>query len=337
MRILVAGSKRQVPGHQHEEFDRIARLIGGAVAQLRHSLLIESGDRITFDWHAARGFAKTLTEADRRTLPSDVCLEVHQTTTHPNYDVPSLPEGRVRIFTYNKPPEWLERDDSRLWARAAATAQADCLIAIGGNTGTTTFCSAASELKKPVIAIPAFGGAAEVHFPMQKSRYLADEFVSAHLSAIERPETERDVFRIIECAERLSGRHSYFLSYSHDDMDAADQIELLLTRSRRAVVRDQTRVRLGERDFFETVLIPAIGACETYVALWSPKFESSAACRRELKEAIKRREEGLRPRRIVIVAVDGSPIPEAYNSDLYFPATDRHLRELAVCKIVREE
>jgi hypothetical protein len=96
----------------------------------------------------------------------------------------------------------------------------------------------------------------------------------------------------------LGGTHSYFISYSHHNLEAADHVESLLRRRRRVFIRDENELKPG--DAIKKGLEEAISESDTFVVLWSDPALKSAWCRWERETALRVQAERAMPKRFVL-------------------------------------
>ena len=103
--------------------------------------------------------------------------------------------------------------------------------------------------------------------------------------------------RITQCADniRKSGRREtesteelkefspfkYFLSYSHENIDHADQLELLMHREKMELLRDTEEIEPGD-NLFERIK-DLIKASDYFIALVSHSYRGSEYCQKELQ------------------------------------------------------
>lgn len=328
MRILVAGSKRSIKDDQriHSWFDDLAASIGHFIADTGHTLLLESDEEITFDYHALHGALKASESVD---------VEVHRLRSLKRA-YKHLRAANLRQIGYGDPPVRLKKEDRRLWARVGAVAASDVVLIMGGATGTETFGSAATDLRVPLVAIPEFKGAALDWFDRCVVCYQQQPELQDLLGAVEQPsKTPDSAEAIVQFAELLAKKHGYFLGYAHEDREAADHLEVLLRRNNRVVFRDEARLRFG--DVFERDIEQQLRRSDTYVGLWSRSFAASEWCEKELNWALKLQLKRRRPRRVHLVLLDDTPLPNDYSSVLHAPGKDRDAQVSSVHRILDQE
>ena len=327
MKILVAGSKRGFTDDTLcRAFDKIAHDVGGAIARSGHTLLIESDDPITFDYHAVEGAIAQSTAAQ---------VEVHRLFEHARA-YGTTPDKTFPHVHYRTPPFQIEEADQRLWARVGAVSAADAVIIMGGRTGTATFGSAACDLRVPLVAVREFGGEAAEVFDRSLHCYQSRNEVQNLLNAVRSPTAVTDPGDcIVRFTELWARKNAYFLSYAHEDDAIADHAELVLRREDRIVFRDEARLRLGQ--IFEAEIRSELARSDTYVGLWSRHFSESDWCRRELDWALELNQNRLRPRRVCLVLVDETPLPEELRRILHAHGAERSARFAAFHRILREE
>ncbi|MBD3306832.1 TIR domain-containing protein, partial [candidate division KSB3 bacterium] len=129
--------------------------------------------------------------------------------------------------------------------------------------------------------------------------------------------------------------HTYFLSYSWKNSEAADHLELALSRQQRPVLRDETSIAAGGR--VSTSVEQMIQQADTFVALWSAHYAQSDWCPNELAYARNRQASGQKPSRIVLIALDQTDVPIRFIDTLRLDGQERGQRELAVQRLVQQE
>jgi len=141
----------------------------------------------------------------------------------------------------------------------------------------------------------------------------------------------REEFR----SRRHSFEHSYFLSYSHEDIVTADHVELLLLRHGRKVRRDEK--------FLEPTIpmdehfLQQIKCCDTFIALYNTNYKNSGNCQGELSEArVCWRATRTCPR-IVFIRLDGEQPHLEDATHLYYPASSRSEMENVISKLIAKE
>ncbi len=129
--------------------------------------------------------------------------------------------------------------------------------------------------------------------------------------------------------------HTYFLSYSRENSDAADHLELALSRQQRSVLRDETHIAAG--GCVSTSVEQMIQQADTFVALWNMNYAQSDWCPNELVYARTRQANGQKPSRIVLIALDQTEVPIRFIDTLRLNGQVRGQRELAVQRLVQQE
>ncbi|MFY7877539.1 MAG: TIR domain-containing protein [Pirellula sp.] len=304
----------------------MANSIGRAIADYHHTLLVESDDPITADYHVVAGMIESKAHA---------YIEVHRLFSHLRDFGTALPPD-TRFVGYSEPPGKLEQDDLRLWARVGAVAGADVVLLLGGSTGTNTFGCIASDLRVPIVAIPSMGAVAKEWFDRCLTCYKSRSDVQHLLNAIYSPDDDRDPGKlIIQFAELYSRKQSYFLGYSHENAVEADHVETLFRRKNRVVFRDDALLRLGAQ--FELDIKRQLRCSDTYVGLWSESFSRSEWCVMELQWAIELQLEACRPRRVHLILLDETPLPDEFASQLHALGNTREARIASFHRVIDEE
>jgi len=208
----------------------------------------------------------------------------------------------------------------RLGARVGGVSGCDAAILLGGRTGTRLIGKLALHLRKPVIAIPAFGGAASELFEAQRAVYFQRQeclpFIQDLMSW-----NHKSADAAMRMAALLARTHSYFVSYSHEQLAAADHFELLLTRVGRVFRRDEKDLVPGKS--IKKQLQLQIAHVDTFLALWSAEAAKSEWCDWECAIARKLMKTAGRPKRIVFVRLDDTRVPAAFKKNLHIDATTR--------------
>ncbi len=161
MKIMVAGSTDFAEGEQvHDEFVSACKDLGASLAKAGHTIVVVSDAENTADRHVVFGANSSgerakvvIINPERGAAPFDRDRE-QLTNLDISYRVSRGPGavGRIRQIL-----------------------EADGVITIGGGRGTAQLGYTAPALERPVLAIPAFGGA---------SRDLWDEFVDQDLERL---------------------------------------------------------------------------------------------------------------------------------------------------------
>ncbi|ACK68264.1 hypothetical protein PCC8801_4342 [Rippkaea orientalis PCC 8801] len=145
-------------------------------------------------------------------------------------------------------------------------------------------------------------------------------------------------------SELYNYAHSYFISYSSQDKEIADHIELLLWRKNRLVIRDERDLTSGQNlsEDIESV----IGKSQTFLFLCSQSSNQSDYCRGEIDVAFEYKklkeqqgnngQEGIQ--RIVVISLDGQkPQDLRLRSYLRLQGENRTERESSIRRIIDEE
>lgn len=327
MRVLVAGSKRSIGDDRTRcaQFEQVALSIGETIARNGHTLLLESDDDKTFDFHALQGVLRT---------PERPNVEVHRSRSlGPAFANPKMPD--LKYVGYSEPPAQLGKIDRRLWGRVGAVAASHVVFLMGGATGTATFGSVARDLRVPIVAIPEFGGTASESYESCLALYQSRAELQELLGTLSKPTGESEPGKaIVRFAELLVRKQGYFLGYAHEDAEVADHIEVLLYRRQRVVFRDEATLRLGDSlDDIQRQL----GRSDTYIGIWSHSFARSDWCKKELNWAIELQRQQRRPRRVHLMILDDTPLPSELASVIQASGKDRDSRHLSVRRLLDEE
>ena len=113
---------------------------------------------------------------------------------------------------------------------------------MAGGVGTERAVYTAETLKVPVLPVASFGGGSAKAHDEIKAKFSQD-LPWHHLSAPWSPGRAEEIVKLAQAV----GRHSYFLSYSHEnDINFCDSVHLLLLLNSRVVIRDETQLTAGE-------------------------------------------------------------------------------------------
>jgi len=325
MRLFVAGSTRHLKGGSPEAFEEAARELGREVARREHILLLHSGSKKSIDYHMVEGLKEVARE--RRTR---IPVEVHRALRRGGiYEDAKELDIRSVPYLSEVPAR------SRLGVRAGGVVASHAVLLMGGTSGTREIGHLAIELKHPVIAIASLGGSGDAIYKDMEPRYLQRPGLQRHLWGLAGPWREGSASAVLEVCEALAYKHSYFISYAHEDAEAADHLEVLLRRKERAVYRDEPELSPGEH--LERKLGRDIAIADTFVSLWSRHADGSAWCRKELAFARQSQEQGPRPRRIVLILLDDTPVPDSVKEFFHLAGSGRPGRMNAVAKLTATE
>lgn len=114
---------------------------------------------------------------------------------------------------------------------------------------------------------------------------------------------------IVEASGSPSEALSIFVSYSRDDLPAADQLDATLTLAGFATVMDRSGISGGEG--WRERLGALIRAADTVVFVLTPKSAASEVCRWEVEEAVRL---GKRIMPVLPRPLDGAPAPPALSA-----------------------
>jgi hypothetical protein len=325
MRILFAGSRGHLTSSKEQElFAKAGRELGRAAIRLHHDILIESDRERTLDRHVA----DAARQAAKPGASGRLGIELHQMLRA----TPAFPdwEELTRIaYKADHDPRY-----KRLGARVGGLSGCDVAILMGGDHGTGLIGDLALGLKKPIVAIPAFGGAADRLFHEQQANYFQREECQPFIQYLT-SWNQKSAMAAMRMAAVLARTHSYFVSYSHEHMDAADHFELLLTRVGRVFHRDENELVLGKA--VKDGLRPQIASADTFLALWSAPAAKSKWCDWERKTALELMKGTGKPRRIVFVQLDGTSVPALFKKNLHIKGATRIERVAAMRKLLDSE
>jgi len=326
MRIFVSGSRRKLPSTIFNKFDGAARQLGIEIARRGHNVSVLSDRDFTVDFNLVAGMAEHGTLSGRKPV-----VEVHRTS------------GGNRIYEneHHVTVEWVsyqhpDSRDFRLGPRVGAISNANIVLLMGGDTGTHIVGRLAMDVRKPVVAIGSFGGAAEKVFTQLEPVYRQRPDTLGKFTCLHQVWNEkRSAAEVVKLMEMLGGDHSYFISYAHEDSSAANHVEVLLRRANRTVYRDEHELRVGDK--LGKTIESLISRANTFLLLWSAKSSRSKWCQQELSLALKNQQKVGRSYRSVLLVLDRTPIPSDFEDSLQPIGTDRSGRSEAVSQILRGE
>ena len=175
-----------------------------------------------------------------------------------------------------------------IWApaHAGAISSADAVITLGGGLHTKRAAALASAMGIPVVAIPQSGGESAVIFQDNVAlfnRTIRQQPLLDYTAETWTQETASRALDYVKSLAKPREGHRYFLSYSRENKTDCDQIELLLRRAGRNVVRDDIDLvpgaKLGDN------IHSLISRCQTFLALASHSYQGSDWCQQELQHA----------------------------------------------------
>jgi hypothetical protein len=244
-------------------------------------------------------------------------------------------EKHIRII-----PIWYHAEHDprfkRLGARVGCLNGCDAVIAAGGDTGARLIGELAIHLNKPLIAVATFGGASRSLYEKMEASYLQKPEIKNRLHSLFAPwRGAESASEVLKITELLGGTHSYFISYSHQDLEAADHVESLLRRRRRVFIRDENELNPG--DVIKKGLEEMISGSDTFLALWSGPASKSEWCRWERETAIRLQAERAKPRRFVFLRLDGTEPPGEFAGQIHPDSRGRTERVQAVYQLIESE
>jgi TIR domain len=313
MRILFIGS---VPDHipgtdqtiapEHQPLFEAASELGYAAVLRGHTILLGSESPRTIDFYVMRGILNACaTKPDQ-----EFFVEIHRPegTAAP---YPSVPKNlKVSRISYEQDSK---AEFRWMVAHVLALDSSDVCIAIGGGASTRVIGYIAAERQKAILAIASFGGSAKILWEKLKFVYKNHFKEGAAGRWLTTTWSEHHATEIIGLAETFGRQrtreapHTYFVSYSWKDAALADHIEVVLHRFNRIVLRDENSIGGGE--MLSNAVATMINEADTFLAVYSEHFSNSSWCPQELEYARNRNLKGLKPKRIILVAIDSSLAP----------------------------
>ena len=308
MRIFFIGSFSKSKGRSGNLVPIAACDLGYECANRRWGVIVGSDTENTADHYVIDG---VLRSAKENTSISNLQIEIHRPRDpdNPSYFLQrDIPEN-VRIYYnfYDNETPWQDGQhtsrtakEKYLWAgaHAAAISASDAMITLGGRLHTQRAADLAKAIGIPVVPIGISGGQSEILFESERSGftdiikrqpsldYSQGEW-SADIASIVLDfvvaSTQRSLGARSEPASMTGGvqGHTYFLSYSKENKLECDQIELLLRRENRKVLRDESDIPLGSQ--LDSRIRNLIASCDTFVALLSNSYRGSPWCMAEFE------------------------------------------------------
>ncbi|MFF0213293.1 toll/interleukin-1 receptor domain-containing protein [Streptomyces vinaceus] len=338
MRIFIIGSlPDHLPGADqpilpdHAPLFEAGRQLGWVLAADGHRAIIGSSSRRTIDPYIFEGYAEYCRDHPDAQVHIEIQFPVDGSNAGYEPDYPDAPDNLhvIKVENYadaSSPHRWIV-------SHFAALRSADLLILLGGGVSTRILGSYAASNQIPTLAIREYGGSsAEVFLLAQHTYHEA-------VPRLGKTPTRDSAQRMVSFATKLAARgtasiHSYFLSYSWGDCVTADHVEVLLRRLGRVVFRDEEQVKLGHR--LPSQLQASIREADTFIALWSRKYDASRWCPSELEYALESQESG-RPSRVVLIELDEARPPLQAASLLRARGDSRELLDLCIRRLIEQE
>ncbi|WP_405803683.1 toll/interleukin-1 receptor domain-containing protein [Streptomyces sp. NBC_00210] len=338
MRIFVMGSlPDHVPGvnqpilSEHAPLFEAGRQLGWALAADDCRAVIGSSSRRTIDPYIFEGYAEYCRDHPDSQRHIEIQFPVDRSNPGYEPEFSNAPENLhiIKVENYadaSSPHRWIV-------SHFAALRSADVLLLLGGGVSTRILGSYAASNHIPTLAIREYGGSsAEVFLLAQHTYHEA-------VPRLGRTPTRDAAQRVVSFATKLAARstrsvHSYFLSYSWGDCASADHVEVLLRRLGRVVFRDEEQVKIGHR--LPSQLEASIQEANTFVALWSRKYNASDWCPSELEFALELKKSGV-PLRVVLIQLDEARPPLHTTTLLRAGGSSRELLDLCIRRLIEQE
>jgi len=341
MKIFLVGSIPTFLGGEDRElasqelpFVTACMDIGYELCSRGHSIVLCDDHPATVDYHVVQGMRKYATEKPDKNID----LQVHRIegSRIPYTDLPT------NISIVRRFHEGSQDKGGSLIPNLAALDASDVLIIVGGKLTAKLMGNISADREKAILAIPAFGGSATELYERLKYYYRsALRTYFDDLSILQSAWTDKSASAIIDIAELVARKdsttepHSYFISYTWSESEAADHVEVLLRRQERQVNRDENIFRAGAD--LSDVVKSLINESDTFIGVWSEKYRHSTWCPSELEYALNRQSRGEKPTRVVLVAIDQAEPPIRFVGKLRLSGDDRMKRELSIRKLIEEE
>ena len=330
MRVAIFGSDRS-GGSQTEAFAHLCRQLGAELGMRGYIPVVHDNNPKSADVDVVEGLRSVAKHRG-----SQLRIEVHRTLAGGD---PFQNDEHIRVkqVPYLEQGENSLLPDARLAPRIGAILASDFTILLGGRRGTARCGEYALALAKPVVTVPSFAGsAADLYKNKYETLYFNNPRVRNKLMELAGSDAAHPTAaHIVDFGEALSGVHTYFLSYAHENVEEADHIELLLARTGRLVRRDESH--LGVHDKIKPRLKEEIAKSDTFLSLWSKESASSPYCNWERDTALELQNEFGRPRRILMIQIDDTTIADKWRGRLHLTGITRDNRIAEVLELMRYE
>lgn len=341
MKIFMTGSiighkpgTGQMPRKEDKPLLKAAEEIGYEAAFFGHEILLRNIESYNvIDRYILQGIIKLCSDdSSKRAIVElhlpEFCL-LNQVSYHPSINIKIFRHPGHGVQYY--PDNYFEF----LTSTVRAIECCDIAITLGDGESVRMIGSLAALENLPVAAIASFGGSSKEVFSRNWNAY-SSIFTDSHIySVLFEKWSKGSAKKIIQLAEMLNTfknkKHTYFMSYSHKDDIIADQVELLLRRKNRHVLRDEINLKVGEQ--VPDRIVALIGECDTFLVIGSKNYITSEWCKRELTFAI----DNIGPGRIAYLDTDGSGFPIQVSNKLGITARSREARSSAIERLISEE
>lgn len=356
MKIFFIGSKHEIPSDKVDAFDGISNCLGYEIASRRWNALLSSDTVNTIDHHIVKGIQRHFNECrpeksriielhrlkpKRSNGPSDTVvarllrdgLLIKQIL----YDVTTITsELGDDDFEDERHETRHEAREKYVWAQAHAGLihRCDIVLSLGGRLHTKRALSLAKAMRVPILSLPHAAGESSQWFQDSAESYydIFSEYPGlCFLDCDSHGDTAKKAMDIamVLATHGKKKEHTYFLSYSREDSEVCDHIEVMLLRHGRRVFRDIYHIEGG--GIVKDHIKDLIRQSDTFIRLESRNYMGSNYCRSEKRIASKIT--GLRKIGIWIASSSHPP----YSSTNFLLGTDRDKRKIAVDKLVGEE
>jgi hypothetical protein len=187
-KILIVGSEPRNAAN-FEEMKIACRALGKEIALRGYGVVLGSLRPNTADLYVIEGMA----EVDR---VSEVSFHIR--AGDPPIDEAALPKGKFKVATRSYKGK----------LQIAALLESQAMLVIGGQGGTITAGFAAFTLKRPVLAVPQFGGAAKDIWDAVSSRY-GQALTHAELDTLSGSWSDASAKAVIDTAMKLSKNNPF--------------------------------------------------------------------------------------------------------------------------------
>jgi len=202
MKVLVAGSKRHMDATAEQDayrFEEACRQMGKRFTEKGHTLIVGTDDRLDADYFFVEG-------------ANEVAGKHPVVVSRPEEDERPTPYNTERETKFtNIDFRFTRRKGEWTAALVHALGQADVLLLIGGRTTAMATGYSAEALKKPVLAIPSFGGAAQAVWE-EVSRYYRSCGIKEHEEGVLREAWNTDTAEVAVRSAELLVKNTPFRS-----------------------------------------------------------------------------------------------------------------------------
>ena len=323
MKVMIIGGAPDV--EREDNFSEYVRRLGEILSSEDHDFITCS----PFPGSADLAFIKGVLASGEKSS-----IEIH----FPNSDIIKAKidglEGEISSTECNlkrfpcQPPD-IETDESKahswLYSQIRAMERASVIIAVGGKIGGSAqlLLGLARDKNKPIIPLSLFGGASKNYY--DRFRYEFEDILIGQASLDDVQDNPNSLPEFLaglvtSVSRKVKPGLKVFLSYSRDDENDADFVEMTLRRRGLHVFRDESELEPGH--MVPDKIKEGIESSDIFLALWSVNYCSSPWCFDEIQLALNLKDEEKID--LWLLRLDETRIvpPRARNA-LYFDTTTR--------------